>query len=368
MEGGTRERPGKDAAHGARRTAWRIVLLLVAATLALQSYLLLTYSQDYRSQAQRPLHRFDGMVSGSAPKPFVARVLVPFVVRSVGGAIPAERSEALVGALRNLGFHVPLSVTSTKYRRIDPRQYALWIGLAVASLVLLGEGIHRFLRLHYTGSPWVFETAAAASLLLWPMLIAYGSFMIDAFTPTIVVWTVYMAVRGRWVAYGALLLLAAFHKETMVVIPLAVGYLYHPSIPIRRSLILTGSSVAAMVAIRAYLSLVAFGANDGDFVQFHLFGHNASLNMWRGFVPQLVLILVLIAALVVRDLAEKPRACKALAITVLPLLAMGIFSGYFDEIRQYAEGYPGVVCLAFPTLANAFGRELVRVHSSPRSR
>lgn len=345
------------------RSARRLGLLLATAALALQSYLLLTYSEDFRSRAQRPLHRFQGMVRGDAPRPFVARALVPFVVRELGEKIPKERSESFLSPLKRLGFHVPRNVSVHGRRSIDPRHYAIWVYLAVGSLALLGEGIYRVLRHHYVGASGLFEAAAAGSLLLWPTLIAYGSFMIDAFTPTIVVWTLYAAIRFRWIAYSVLLSIAAFHKETMVAIPLAVGYLFYDRWPRRRTMTIVGLQVVGVVAVRAYLSFVVFGANPGSFIQFHLLGHNASLNVWRGFLPQMVLILVLVAGLVLRDFAEKPRGCKALAITVLPLLGMGVFSGYFDEIRQYAEGYPGLVCLAFPTLVNSFRSGLVRLRT-----
>ena len=54
--------------------------LLVAASLSIQGYILLTYSQNYRSRTQRPLAHFQGMTKGTDAKPFVARALIPFIV------------------------------------------------------------------------------------------------------------------------------------------------------------------------------------------------------------------------------------------------------------------------------------------------
>jgi hypothetical protein len=364
-------KPGSGAVReGTKRyalTLRRVVLLLIASALAMQSYLLLTYSQDFRSKRQRPIAHFQGMINGDDSKPFVARVVVPFVVRTAGNLVPQERAEDFVTPLRRLGFHFPQKLSPPRKGHIDLRYYGVWMYLAIASLTLLGEGIYRVLRHYYDGPPILFEATAVASLILWPALIAYSSFMIDAFTPMIVVWTMLMAIKRRWPAYYLLLLLAAFHKETMVAIPMAVCYLYYYQRPWRRFLPVVALQIAGVLAIRIYLSFVVFGANEGTFVQFHLFDHNLSLDVLRTFLPTLVLILALVLGLVLKDFSHKPRGCKALAITVLPLLVFGALFGYLDEIRQYAEAYPGLVCLAFPTLVGALKSDLIhlRAESAP---
>ncbi len=328
----------------------------------MQSYLSLSYSETL-PRVQKPLHHFQGMVDGDARKPFVARILVPFVVRTAGDLIPQKLAEAFVSPLRGLGFHFPGSRKPAMRRHLDVRYYGVWMYLAIGSLILLGEGIYRVLRHYYNGPRILFEVTAAVSLVLWPLLISYASYMTDAFTPTIVVWTLFMAIRRRWLAYYLLLLMAAFHKETMVTIPLALGYLYYHERPWRKLLPLVALQIAGVLAIRIYLSFVVFSANEGSFVQFHLFDHNLSVDLLRNFLPTATLILTLILGLVLKDFREKPRGCKALASTVLPLLPAAILLGYFDEIRQYAEAYPGLVCLAFPTVVSALKGDLIQVRT-----
>lgn len=355
------------AARGSSRgaTVRRVSLLLLAAGFALQSYLLLSHSQAYRPRATGPLRHFQDMVDGDGPRPFVTRALVPYAIRVTGDLVDPERIGIFVAPLRAMGFTFPRDTQPGLRGHIDPRDFAVWMYLAILSLFLLGEGIHRVLRYYYRGPPWLFEVAAAVSLLLWPVLISYASYLIDVFTPTLVMWTLYMAIRRRWLAYHALLILAAVHKETMIVIPLAVLYLDFNNRPWRRFLPIIGLQMAGVLAIRAYLSLSVFAENPGGLTQFHFFDHTLSANVWRMFAPEGVLIAVLLLGVVLRDLSSKPRGCKALAIVVWPLVLLGSFLGYFDEIRQYSEAYPGLVCLAFPTLASAFRRDIVQRRSEP---
>jgi hypothetical protein len=352
------------AQESRKRYGWslaRLALLLVAAALSMQSYLLLTYSQNHRSKGQRPLQHFQGMIKGDAAKPFVTRVLIPFAVRNVGDRIPKERAEDFVAPLRALGFHFPRDISPPRKGHINLRYYGVWMYLAIISLALLGEGIYRVLGYYYRGPPLLFAATAAAGLAMWPVLIAYSSFMIDAFTPTIVVWTMFMAIQRRWPAYYLLLFIASFHKETMITIPLALCYLYYHQRPWKRFFPIIALQVAGVLAIRLTLSFVVFGDNKGGLTQFHLFDHNLTLNLLRTFLPTVILILVLVIGLVLKDFSTKPRGFKAMAVTVFPLLILGFLFGYFDEIRQYAEAYPGLVCLAFPTLVAAIKSDAVEL-------
>ena len=342
------------------RTVLRTLLLFVVASIAIQSYLRLSYTKISNVYIQRPVQGFQGMVDGTADKPFVARALVPFVVRHLAGMIAPEGEAALVSPLQRLKVPLPEPIPPGRPGHVDLRSYAVWLTLAVGSMVLLADGVRATLNRYYEGPTILFDAMAAASVIAWPSLIWYANYIYDAFTPTVVVWTLLCAIRRRWLAYYGLLILAALHKETMVVIPLAVGYLYWREWPRRRLFAEIGLQVAGVAAIRLYLSAVVFAANGGPrFNAFWYDNHNVTVSVWLSFLPTAVIITALVVGLVLADWADKPRGLKAMALVVVPLLILAVPFGYVDEIRQYSEGYPGLICLAFPSLVNALNPGVV---------
>lgn len=354
---------GPQRGGSAARTIRRAVLLTAASVFALQSYLLITQRRTHQLPHDGPIRHFQGVVDRTGPRPFVTRALMPSLIRVLGNRLPEKRLRALLAPLEAVGFRLR---HPARQGRVDLADWAIWVWLALFSLVLLGEGIHRVLVHYYRGPPLLFDLTAAGAILLWPILVAYSSYLIDVFTPTLVVWTLYLAIRRRWTAYHLLLLVAAFHKETMVLIPMALAYLYFRQPPWPRFLGTVAIQVIVVLGIRVYLAWL-FRENPGGAIEFHLLDHNLSLNVWRMFAPRLILLVALLGGLVLKDLGQKPRGIKALAIVALPLLALAVPFGYIDEIRQYAEAYPGLVCLAFPTLIASIlpGRVVRRAASVP---
>jgi hypothetical protein len=323
-------------------------VLLIVSVLATGNWL-------YRHPpfGRDPQALFEGMIEGTAYKPHVTRALIPLAVRAISHVLPTTAPDALKRPLRMVGL-APVFFPDT-HPEIRPVHYFVWVYLVIASLMLLGEGTRQFLATIYTGDPRLFLVGGALTVAMWPLLASYTSYVYDPFVPTLVLWTFLAGIRGRWVAYYPLLVLAALNKETAVLIPLAVSYAVSEGRSWRGIARRTLADLAIVAAVLGVLGAVVFRGNPGTIVEFHLLDHNLSRAVTYLFLPQLALLLVLVVGLCLPDWRRKPRAAKALALVAAPLVASALFVGYIDELRQYSESLPGFVALAFPTLLSVIG-------------
>jgi len=301
---------------------------------------------------------FDSLVDGTAHKPFVTRMLVFSYVRVAAAYASPQLISWLEQPLRWLGWGRLLYPPDF----VSRPHLVLWYWMILGSLLLLVEGLRRFLRALYDAPAGTHLVWACVALSLWPLLHRYYAYPYDPFTPTIFCWTLYAAYRRRRVLYFGLLLLAALHKETAVAIPLAVAYMDRGTEPPLASAARAVGCCAGVLAVRLALSGLLFSDSVGGFVEFHLLSHN--LTWWRLTQSWSVALLlaVLIWALALRDWNTKPRGARAAALVVVPLLLLAVPFGFIDELRQYAEGLPGLAALAFPTVLGP----LVTVSPRPR--
>ena len=294
----------------------------------------------------KPEAAFKSMVDGTAHRPYVTRALVPITIISLDGLLPDSAAESLTAPLLYLGFgrHLPKNGEGA-----DLKQFAIWIYLCLLSMMLLGEGMRRFLKSVYDGPDLPFMLWGALSIGVWPSLACYTGYMYDPFTATLFLWTIFAAHKKSWRLYYLLLFLAAVHKETSLLIPLAVAFYYWPVLPRRRLLARLSAELALVIAVRLLLTAI-FLPNPGEHLETHLFEHNLNFLLAVHFTPKLLVIVLVVSGICLKDLGRKPRVAKAIALMLVPLAAMGFMVGFLDEIRAYSESYPGFMMLAFPTV------------------
>ena len=331
-------------------------LLLVVSVLATGNWLYF-----HPPVGRNPNALFQEMIDGTAYRPHVTRALIPFVVRTIGGLLPASSSDVLKRPLMWAGFE-PVLLPDT-HPEIKPIDFFVWVYLAIASLALLGEGTRRFLAILYRGEGWLFVAGGALTVAVWPLLACYSSYVYDPFTPTLVVWAFIAGIRRRWVAYYPLLVLGTLNKETMALVPVAVGFTLSEADPSKAPWKRTVADVAIAAFVHMGVALLFFRANPGSLVEFHLLDHNLSRAAAALALPPAALIFVLVAGLCLPDWRRKPRAAKALAMLAVALAAAAFLFGYIDELRQYSESLPGFAALVFPTVVSRNGRDCYRPRS-----
>ncbi len=214
------------------------------------------------------------MVQGTAPKPYVQRVLLPVTVRLIAAATPAgtraATNEWLQGR-RSLQRILDI-------RRWDP-EYAFEHAVGMALMYLSLVGFAYALRHFFTGvfrAPGVFaDSACLVALLGVPPFFRYYSHVYDL--PNLLLFALALAlmVRRRWGLFLLVLAAATLNKETAVLLTmLFVIHFWNEQRMDRRSftrLVLLQACI--FVSFQLAISW-AFRNNPGPFLYVHLFDHN----------------------------------------------------------------------------------------------
>lgn len=282
---------------------------------------------------------FADMVKGTAHKPFVARMLVPMLIKWLHVFLPQKILTFMQNGLLPFGFEFLL-----KYNRLNPNLLVIWYYLIIISYILFLVGMFYFLTALYNYSSWWIGCWSLLSLLLLPITSCYYGYIYDPFTPTLFLWTFYCGYKRKsW--YWPLLFLAVLHKETSVLLPMAVWLSTDENKQHSHFFVL---QICLLFMVRFFISLVVFGDNNGNFVEFHLLDHN--LTIFSELSIRSVFLSITFLVIAGYNLRQKPRPAIAYAAMLIPLVAMAFMFGFIDELRQYAETIPGLMALALPTV------------------
>ncbi len=269
-----------------------------------------------------PEYVLSTMVAGTAYRPFVYRVLVPF----------------LVGCLE-------------KIHPLQPEMYA--IGLMF--LALLGFAITiRALGIFFWQSPRIAEAVSIFSIIaLFPFLIRDGK-IYDL--PELFLFTLglYLIARQEWKWFIVVYFLACVNKETTVLLSLVYAFVYLKKIRSWQYWKLLLIQAAIYLPIKLLLIWI-FRNNPGAVVQFHPMGQIKSLLYFPGFVMLYGSLAACIAIFVCVDWRKKPQFLRLSALCLVPavVLLYFLFSAPY-EIRTLLDMYPVLILLSAPTLGRAF--------------
>ncbi len=300
--------PGGLAIHSLR---YRALFWAAATALALGmlSWYLYAYSWDY------PRFPLQGMLEGTAHRPFVTRALVPLVARIITGLLPVS-AQGVVSALMFLSL----------------------LGFVWA----LRHLAHTF----WPPSARL-DAAALLSLLgLAPLMFAFR--LIYDFT-TLFLFTLCLALmaRERWAAFLAVYALSCVNRETTLLLPAVFLASYYDRLPIRRLAALTAAQALIGLLIRGALAW-HFRDNPGGNFEFSLFfqlliyRHMPLESAAHGLLGAAALMLV------AYGFRRKPLFLRRAFIVLAPsLLALYLLFGNPWEIRVFYELYPVSFLLAW---------------------
>lgn len=309
---------------------------------------------------------FGDMVYGTAPKPFVYRMLLPTTVRLIAAAIPEDsrlrygRSLASTAAGDNLckilGWEEEYLV---EYLIAGVLMYmSLW-GFLWALRYLL-QGL-------YQVSVHVQDLVVLFALAGLPLMFRYYSYLYDF--PTLFLFTLGLALmtRTRWKLFVLVYVLACLNKETTILLTMIFVIHFLERTRIERKLFrgLLTIQLAIFVSAKAALFIV-FRDNPGSFVEVHFGGHN--LELLQECSPGSVVAWGVFALMLFYKWSGKPVFLRHALWIALPLVVSALFFGYLDELRDYYEVYPIVVLLLIHSAGGLVGFEVADLTASRNHR
>ncbi|HWR65426.1 MAG TPA: hypothetical protein VN364_04860, partial [Bellilinea sp.] len=298
-----------------------------------------------------PLVAFADMMSGTAIRPPVTRVLTPWLTNGLGLLFPPNIHEGAEGLLTGKGL---LPDLLREYRVPDGFALEGAINLTIQFLCILGFAfaLKALIGAVFKLPRMVPELLTLVGLFgLSPMMFfAYIYDLPNLFLCTL---GLYCIAAGKKVAFFAVFVLAIFNKETAAVLAVPGVLLFWDlkKPVISRILAGTGTLIAVALAIRLSLAF-AYRGNPGGVFEFHL---PDSLEMLRDY-PILGIVSILAAAgmlwLIFGGWKRKPAVAVLGAVPGLLLLVLWFIGSVSFEFREFYKVYAASFLCILATVVN----------------
>ncbi len=289
-----------------------------------------------------------GMVSGTAGRPYVYRMLLPFCVRAAVAVTPDALENRLEVGLRKC--YVGQGFVNC-FRVEAGFEYEGFVLLLLMLTSLIGYAVSLFLlscelpaRTH--GAPHV---APVLGLLALPPFFVFG-YIYDFPVLFLVTCCLYLLVKQRFLSYLALFAVACVNKETSVVLVVAYAMFFYKVLPSRTFLKYGAIQLALFLVVKLAVGWL-FRDNPGTVMIVTAEAQFATL--MAGFnYSHLLLGLFLFLAIAYRW-SEKSRFLKQSLWMFVPLLLLFMLGSCPGEYRVFYEVLPVVVLLTSDTLVRA---------------
>lgn len=307
---------------------------------------------------------FADMIYGRAHRPYVARALVPTVVRTATALVPLACRQALSdygrtkpwvrGELARLHWEPEYL---TEYLLAMVVMYGALLGL-VASVRMLFDEL-------YVAPSWFRDAVSLATMLSLGLGFEYCAYIYDFATVFLFALGLLLMVRRQWGVYVGLFALACLNKETTILLTLvfAVHFWRRKDIGRRHFWGLIAAQAGIWLVSRLALGY-AFAANPGGTVELHL-ADNLWLLQHRSF--HILALFVATVGLIAYRWREKPEFLRNATWVVAALVPLIAFFGMMDELRAWYEVFPIVGLLIAHTAGGLFGVEVISRQDSDRA-
>jgi hypothetical protein len=316
---------------------------------------------------------FATVMEYKATRPFVYRVLVPFVVNTTASAIPDRVVHRFEDTLLHTSRLVPnVRIKDTPEWTVDVslKYHLTYFFLFFCLFSLLYTT--RYLTRVVFSPPTVFQDfGPAVALLLLPLTFLEGGYIYDFPELLLMALLLVCIVKSKWWLFYPVFVLAILNKEADVLLILFFLAFHLKTMPRPR---LSKHLLAQIVISGMLLFLVRnhFASVGGSPVEDHMIGN---LRFWANPLSYLkvmdiyargilvprgfnILSLLLVVFMLSYRWREKPIEIRFLFFFALVInLPLSILFGYQDEIRNLSLIFLGLYLMGFHTLTTLYTRD-----------
>lgn len=277
----------------------------------------------------------DGMIYGTAPKPFVYRQLLPAATRLSVQAIPDEMRQQLSqkASQSSTMMKILSRISLSPNIFVEYTVTLLFIYLSLWGFIISFR--YLFVNL-FEAPPYFNDTVVLAAVAGIPAFFGY-SYIYDI--PTLFLFTLGLAImlKRKWNIFLFVYFMGCWSKETMILLTLVFCIHFYKSQKIGRNIFFRLLAAQAVVFVTVKICLeILYSDNPGGLVEFHLthnllFGYHYTLPVFLTWVIFCILIFY--------DWDKKPVFLKNALWIGVPLIILTLFLGLIHEIRDYGEMY-----------------------------
>ncbi len=338
-------RPGTGPAT--RQAVLRAVLLALGYSIAIIWALWMFATRpgmDFYGRA-----RFGDSIHSRCERPFVTRVLVPWTVQAIVALTPAATRGHVTSAVSGVVAHDRRLSYAIPYGFEFGLTILLHLGCLIAFAFLLRNLARRFTN----APPWLGRIVPVGALLLLPVMYTYMNYVYDM--ATLLLFTLALAMiaaRSRW--FLLVYMLAALNKETAILLSIPWFLENRRELPSRSLASGLALQLAVWLVIRGGIALLYRNSPGVMFEWWHWQRNidvlarmakapfDGSFAMYARKHWYKTIALAGIPVLVVSVKHSPPLLRRALLMAV-PLFALSLVGGFFDELRDYYEVYPTAI-------------------------
>ncbi|MCI0560878.1 MAG: hypothetical protein MN733_20530, partial [Nitrososphaera sp.] len=297
---------------------------------------------------------FTNMVDGRAHRPFVYRVLVPSGISLLSSAIPDFIKQTIIEKTGDTRF-----VKKLGWKADRLPDYVIAVVIFWGCFVGFALTLRSLIVLYYPGQSLLSEFAPMLALIILPVFFRYYNHVYDPASLLLFAVAFLLLTRKSLTWYYLTFLLAAFNKETAVLLIPFFYLAFRDTLPLPRLISHSGLQLVLYSSIKLALTYL-FSGNAGSIVEFHL-GYNVSILTEPGRLLYIIMLYGVFAFLILHRWHEKPLLLRSgLIATLGPLVLLTLLFGNLDEPRQLYEAISFVFLLSLPTLMEPFGVDLYK--------
>src|ERR1051325_3514893 len=234
--------------------------------------------------------RVGDLVYGTAPRPYVARSFMPFLIRSVKSLIPSSLEPSINGFLNRY----PILSAAHGWETMKIER-TIFLVLNIIAFTLAAYGIRRLMRLSNLSERWS-VIATVMTICSIPAYLMYITYIYDAPAIALFTWSLVFLAMESWPVYLVTFAICLWNKETGVFLALIFGLVYLQQIRSlnRKTLLLLTFQVVIAAGIAIWKS-AAFSGNPGSILEWHLADRKTILFVYsiQTYVTILALIFLL---------------------------------------------------------------------------
>ncbi len=322
-----------------------LVYLLAAAVFTLVYTAGSTFNGNPRAQ-------YIDLVNARSDKPYVYRMLVPWLIRSTSQLIPNSFEERINQLPEKNPVLKPI-LRALTWEKAYLHLYLIGIGIIYLFLVGFMLALRRLFTTLFA-APVRFErwlpVFALAFLFPWVnVTYIYDFASLFFFTAGLV-----LCLRANWTGYLLVFALGCLNKETTILLTLQFMVYFGFQTRLKRSLFwrLLVAQLVIFALSRIGLALY-FSKMGGGMAEFHLFDHNLPL-LYRWITqppPSAYLLSLLLLLLFFYRWNEQPLFLRDGIWILAVLVVLTLLLGWLNEWRDYLEAFPFVYLIFAHNLA-----------------
>jgi hypothetical protein len=294
-----------------------------------------------------PRSKVSELISGTASRPFVQRILIPICTQTVYNVISDSAKASLVQQILHLP-KIQKEIHRLGWEEDYILQYFIALSFSLLFLLIFPFTIRSIIRFFYQTDEWIINLFGIFLVLGLPIFFHTGTRYIYDF-PALSLFTLafYLMLKRKWLWYYIIFFVGLMNKETIILLTILFAFIYYRRTSTLSYWINLILQCSLFVLVRGTISWI-FRDNPGQNFEFHFYGNLRIIA--DNWTLHNIVIGGIVLFFIFYQYRFKPAILQKAFFVGLLLIVLTLFFGYIHEARDYYEIYPWTAFLILHTI------------------